>query len=311
MVHQENLTLWYTESASPYDNRSVSVRSCLFMGRTAFQNVTILDTHDYGKMLIIDDQPQSAEEDEYIYHEALVHPAMMTHPDPRRVLIIGGGEGATLREVLRYRAVEQAVLVDIDRELVELCKKWLPEWHQGSFYNPRAELVFADGKAYMEHTETRFDVIVLDGCDAMEDSPALSLYSEEFYRQTRARLAPGGILVVQGMEVCALDYHDYKGHLELREMLQRLFPIVRSYMTFVPSFWTEWGFVTASDSLDPTTLSRNVLTTRLSERGLAPAKDLGATLDFYDADAHVRMLTLPKNVKAALARLLPIEETPA
>ena len=74
MVHQENLTLWYTESASPYDRRSVSVRACLFMGRTAFQNVTILDTHDYGKMLIIDDQPQSAEEDEYIYHEALVHP---------------------------------------------------------------------------------------------------------------------------------------------------------------------------------------------------------------------------------------------
>ena len=112
------------------------------------------------------------------------------------------------------------------------------------------------------------------------------------------------------MEVCALDYDDYKGHLELREMLQRLFPIVRSYMTFVPSFWTEWGFVTASDSLDPTTLSRDVLTTRLRERGLTPTQDLGATLDFYDPDAHVRMFTLPKNVKAALARLLPIEDTP-
>lgn len=311
MVQHDNMTLWFTEDASPYDSRSVSVRSCLFTGRTAFQEVLILDTHDYGKMLVIDGQPQSAEEDEYIYHEALVHPAMMTHPEPRRVLIIGGGEGATLREVLRYGSVEQAVLVDIDRELVELCQKLLPEWHQGSFYDPRVELIFTDGKAYMEHTDTLFDVIVLDGCDAMDDSPALSLYSEEFYRQTRARLAPGGVLAVQGMEVCALDYHDYKGHLELREMLQRFFPIVRSYTTFVPSFWTEWGFVIASDSLDPTTISRDVLADRLQERGPARAKDLGAALGFYDPDAHVRMFTLPKDVKAALARLLPIEDTSA
>jgi spermidine synthase len=310
MAHQENLTLWFTEEASPYDTRSVSVKSCLFTGRTAFQEVTILDTHDYGKMLIIDGQTQSAEEDEYIYHEALVHPAMMTHPDPRRVLIIGAGEGATLREVLRYGSVEQAVLVDIDRELVELCKKFLPEWHQGSFDNPRVELIFDDGKAYMEHTETLFDVIVLDGCDAMDDSPALSLYSEEFYRQTRARLAPGGVLAVQGMEVCSLDYHDYKGHLAVREMLQRLFPVVRSYTTFVPSFWTEWGFVIASDSLDPTTISHDILASRLRQRGPAPARDLGAALGFYDSDAHVRMFTLSKDCKAALAGLLPIEETP-
>ena len=284
-------------------------RQRLFTGRTAYQEVTILDTHDYGKMLILDGQPQSAEEDESIYHEALVHPAMMTHPHPRRVLIIGGGEGATLREVLRYGSVEQAVLVDIDRELIELCQKFLPEWHQGAFYDPRVELIFADGKAYMERTETLFDVIVLDGCDAMDNSPVLSLYTAEFYRQTRTRLAPGGVLVVQGMEVCALDYDNYKDHLELREKLQQLFPIVRSYLTFVPSFWTEWGFIIASDSLDPTTISRDVLAAHLQERGPAHAKDLGAVLDFYDPDAHVRMFTLPKNIKAALARLLPIEDT--
>jgi spermidine synthase len=311
MVHEEDLTLWFTEEASPYDTRSVSVKSCLFKGHTGFQEVVILDTHDYGKMLIIDGQTQSAEEDEYIYHEALVHPAMMTHADPRRVLIIGGGEGATLREVLRYGSVEQAVLVDIDRKLVKLCKKFLPEWHQGSFDNPRVELVFGDGKAYMEHTRTLFDVIVLDGCDIMDDSPALSLYSEEFYRQTRARLAPGGVLAVQGMEVCALDYQDYKGHLAAREMLQRVFPVVRSYTTFVPSFWTEWGFLMASDTLDPTTIPRDTLATRLRQRGLPPAFDLGAALSFYDPDAHVRMFTLSKDCKAALDRLLPIDDVPA
>src|SRR5919197_6094176 len=210
MVPQENLTLWYTESASPYDNRSVSVRSCLFMGRTAFQNVTILDTHDYGKMLIIDDQPQSAEEDEYIYHEALVHPAMLLHADPRRVLIIGGGEGATLREVLQYASVERVVMVDIDQALVELCQKFLPEWHQGAFWDPRVELVFTGGEDYVDGTNLTFDVILIDGCDALEGGPAMSLYSERFYRRTRERLTPGGLLAIQAMEVSVLDYHDYK-----------------------------------------------------------------------------------------------------
>jgi spermidine synthase len=311
MAHKEYLTLWFTEEASPHDTRSVSVKSCLFKGHTAFQDVSILDTHDYGKMLIIDGQTQSAQQDEYVYHEALVHPAMMTHADPRRVLIIGGGEGATLREVLRYGSVEQVVLVDIDRELIELCKRFLPEWHQGSFDNPRVELVFGDGKAYMEHAGTLFDVIVLDGCDVMDDSPAVSLYSEEFYRQTRARLAPGGVLAVQGMEVCSQDYQDYKGHLAVRERLQRMFPVVRSYTTFVPSFWTDWGFLIASDTLDPATISPDLLATRLRQRGLPPAFDLGAALSFYDPDAHVRMFTLSKDCKAALDRLLPIDDVPA
>lgn len=311
MVHKDQPPIWYTEYASPYDAHTMSMKSCLFSGRTAFQDITIIDTHDYGKMLIIDGQPQSAEEDEAMYHEALVHPAMMTHPDPRRVLIIGGGEGATLREVLRYASIEQAVLVDIDRELVELCKKFLPEWHQGSFYDPRVELLFADGRAYVEQTALRFDVIILDGCDAMDDSPAMSLYTEEFYRQVQSKLAPGGMLVVQGMELCTLDYDEYKGHLEIRETLQRLFPIVRTYLTFVPSFWTEWGFLIASESLDPVTMSAEVLARRLRERGKAPAQDLGSRLEFYDQDAHVRMFALPKNVKAALARQLPVEVTSA
>jgi spermidine synthase len=146
---QDPSVFWYRETGTPYEFHSFAARSFLFTGRTAFQEVAILDTQEYGKMLVIDGRTQSAEEDEYIYHEALVHPAMLTHPEPRQVLIIGGGEGASLREVLRYRSVERVVMVDIDRELVELCQKWLPEWHQGAFQDPRVELVFADGKDYI------------------------------------------------------------------------------------------------------------------------------------------------------------------
>ena len=139
----------------------------------------------------------------------------------------------------------------------------------------------------------------------------MGLYSERFYRRTRERLAPGGLLAIQAMEVSVLDYHDYKDHLAVRDTLLQIFPVVRSYTTFVPSFWTEWGFVIASVGPDPVALSRDLLAERLRERGPSNAKDLGAALDFYDPDAHVRMFTLSKDVKRAFAHLLPIEEAPA
>lgn len=299
--------LWYAETW-PHEFHNFSVKACLYAGRTAFQEVAILDTHDYGKMLVIDGDTQSAEDDEYIYHEALVHPALLTHPDPRSVLIVGGGEGATLREILRYRSMERVVMVDIDRELVELCQKLLPEWHQGAFQDPRVELAFADGKEYVEQTRSLFDVILIDVCDALEDGPALSLYTEEFYRRTRERLAPGGLLVVQAMELSGLDYKD---HLAVRDTLLRVFPVVRSYTTFVPSFWSEWGFLIASDGPDPASVSRPLLAERLGSRGPAGAEDLGRALEFYDPDAHVRMFTLSKDVKAALAHMLPPEDASA
>lgn len=293
---QRGSFLWYTETW-PHEFHNFAVKACLYVGRTAFQEVAILDTHDYGKMLVIDGDTQSAEDDEYIYHEALVHPALLTHQDPRSVLIVGGGEGATLREILRYRSVERVVMVDIDRELVELCQKLLPEWHQGAFQDPRVELVFADGKEFVEQTHSLFDVILIDVCDALKDGPALSLYTEEFYRRTRERLAPGGLLVVQAMELSGLDYED---HRAVRNALLGVFPVVRSYATFVPSFWSDWGFLIASEGPDPAGVSPQLLAERLASRGPAGAEDLGLALQFYDPETHFRMFTLTKDVKAAL-----------
>ncbi len=304
---QDPPLFWYRETGTPYEVHSFAVRSFLFTGQTAFQGVAILDTQEYGKMLVIDGRTQSAEEDEYIYHEALVHPAMLTHPDPRRVLILGGGEGATLREVLRYRSVERVVMVDIDQELVELCQKWLPEWHQGAFQDPRVELVFADGKDYVEHAPTDFDVVIIDICDALEEGPALALYTESFYRDVQRRLTSGGLLVVQAMELSGLDYAD---HLKVRDTLLRVFPVVRSYATFIPSFWADWGFLIASDGLDPALLQPDLLMDRLSTRGPAGAEDLAPLLDFYDPDAHVRMFALAKDVKARLNHQIPAEAPP-
>lgn len=301
-MSQEPSVFWYTETGTPFEHHSFCVKTPLFMGRTAFQNVAILDTYEYGKMLVIDGKTQSAEDDEYVYHEALVHPALVTHPDPRAVLIIGGGEGATLREVLRYRSVERVVMVDIDRELVALCQKLLPEWHQGAFEDARVELIYADGKDYVERSGANFDVIIIDVCDALEEGPALVLYTEDFYRRVRERLAPGGLLVVQAMELSGIDYKD---HVQVRDTLQKVFAVVRSYATFIPSFWAQWGFVIASDGLDPVAAPRDLLAARIQSRGAMGAEDLGAVLHFYDAETHLGLFVLSRDVRAALEHRLP------
>ncbi len=163
--------LSYTEIGTPHETHQFAVKNVLFAGRTQFQDVCILDTHEYGKMLIIDGRTQSAEDDEHIYHESLVHPALTAFPAPRRVLVIGGGEGATVREILHHPTIERVVMVDIDHELVEQCVKHMPEWHQGAFEDARLELVFADGEDFVRRTTEKFDVVIVDVCDALEDGP--------------------------------------------------------------------------------------------------------------------------------------------
>lgn len=155
-------------------------------GRTGFQAFEIFENRLWGRMLILDGRLQAAELDEFIYHEALVQPAMLTHPDPQRVLVLGGGAGATLREVLRHPGVTQAVMVEIDAELVGLCKEWLPAFHAGSFDDPRTELVFADGRDWLAaQPDGSLDVIILDLPEPLENGPALKLFTLEMYEPAR------------------------------------------------------------------------------------------------------------------------------
>jgi spermidine synthase len=290
MMPNETL-LTYTEIGTPYETHDFAVKEVLLSKQTAFQHVRILDTYEYGKMLVIDGRTQSAKDDEHIYHECLVHPSLAAHPDPRRVLIIGGGEGATLREVLRHPTIERVVMVDIDREVVEQCQKWLPEWHAGAFDDPRVELVFADGKEFVSQTIERFDVVIVDVCDVLEDGPALALYTERFYGDVKARLSDHGILVVQAMELSELDHTD---HVTVYQTLSRVFRYVDSYATFVPSFWAMWGFIVASDVTQPSSASAEAVDATLESRGVA------AHLRHYDGETHRHVFTLPKAVRAIL-----------
>jgi len=279
--------LHFIEHITPEESLLRRVGRVIAQGKTPYQSYLLYESEGFGKVLMLDAEVQSTEKDEYIYHEALVHPAMLAHPEPREVLVVGGGEGATLREVLRHPSVTRAVMVDIDEELVRVARELMPEWHQGAFDDPRVELVFADARGWLSESERRFDVIVLDLTDPVgEENPAKMLYTREFYELIHSRLAPGGVVVTQaGM----LMLDRYQVHTVLHRTLREVFPYVRSYRDWIPSFFLTYGFIVAAEGFDPATYSPGVLKARILERGLE--------LRHLDADYIEAMFVLPKDMR--------------
>jgi spermidine synthase len=267
-----------------------SIKERIYSGRTKFQSVEIINTGSFGVCLVLDGKIQSSEADEFIYHEALVHPAMLTHPRPERVCIAGGGEGATLREVLAHKTVRKAVMVDIDEEVVSLCRRFLPSWHQKAFDDPRAELHFANARKYLEESSDKFDVIIIDLADPLEQGPARLLYTREFYQIVKQRLGQAGIMSVQAEPS---EWANLDNFTAIVNTLGNVFSIARPYQVHMPSFFGLWGFVTASQSLDPCELTPEEIEARISTR-------ISKKLKSYDGLTHQAMFTIPKHIRRKL-----------
>lgn len=234
---------WVVDGDTASDVQLLRVKRTLVSRRTRYQQLEIVDTEAYGRTLLLDGQVQSSERDEFLYHEALVHPALLLHASPHRVLILGGGEGATLREVLAHRSVREAHMVDIDREVVAACREHLPMFSRGSFEDPRTRLVFDDARAELERSEQSFDVIVQDVTDPAEAGPAAALFEPSFFELVQRRLAPGGLFVVQ----CGSASVTQLGVLAATlEKLRSVFGGVAPYLTTVPSFAAPWSFALAA-----------------------------------------------------------------
>jgi len=205
--------------------------------------------------------------------------------------VAGGGEGAVLREIFRHPAVEQAVMVDIDREVVALCRAHLSDWHQGSFDDPRLELVIADARGYLAETPRRFDVMIMDLCDPCEGGPARNLFTRQFYEIVRARLAPGGLAVLQAGDV---GVSMSESHAVIFNTVGQVFAQPRSYRAFIPSYCTEWGFVMAARDAALGACPPDLISRRIAERRLH--------LRFYDAETHAAMFALSKDFRCRRAR---------
>jgi spermidine synthase len=261
----------------------IKVKAVHIVKRSKYQTIIIADTEDYDRALILDDYIQSSYQDEHYYHESLVHPAMVTHPAPRDVLILGGGEGATLREVLKHRTVQRAVMVDIDGDVVELSRRYLPEMHQGSFDDPRARVVIEDGFVYVENAlkaGDKYDVVIMDLTDPYTDL-AKQLYAPEFFQKIRQILKDDGVVVTQaGNSFFFPDAYDM-----VLNGVKSVFPIVAEYEVWVPSFGYAVNFILGSLRYDPAALTAEEVDKRLKERGVSTA--------FYSGRTHIGLMNLP------------------
>ena len=282
---------WFYDRVSRNLIQLHSIEEALYTGQTKFQSAEIIRSGSFGKCLVLDGKIQSSEADEFIYHEALVQPSMLIHPRPETVFIAGGGEGATLREVLSHNTVKRAVMVDIDEEVVALCQKFLPNYSRGSFEDKRTELLHVDARDYLAKSGELFDIIIIDLPDPIEEGPAYLLYTKEFYQLVRDKLTANGIISVQSGSAALTELLNFTA---VNNTLKSVFPIVCPYQVDVPCFGGPWGFCFASQNLDPLQLSPAEVDERISARSLT-------NLKFYDGLTHQGIFSLPKHLREELS----------
>ena len=283
---------WHYELITPDLYQTERIDRVYFSGRTPYQEVLVQDGAAFGRSLVLDGKTQSTEVDEFVYHEGLVHPAMISHPSPGSVFVAGGGEGATIREALKHVTVESVVMVDIDSKVVDLCREYLPNHHQGSFDDPRVKLVHADALAYLESTSERFDVVVIDVPDPLESGPAYLLFTQEFYRLVRDRLRPGGVMVSQSGPTGPSFYEQCFS--AVANTVASVFPVVTLSETFVPSFGSTWGFVIGSLGEDPGELTPDEVDARIDAR-------ITGQLRYFDGTTLRGMVSVPKYLRESVA----------
>lgn len=282
---------WFLEATTPAEGHMHAIVRSVIDVRTRFQHAQIIETPSCGKCLVLDGRMQSTQLDDFIYHEALVHPGLLAvDRPPESALVIGGGEGATLREILKYPSIRRAVMVDIDDEVVALCREHLPEMHRGAFDDPRTEVRHEDARAYLERSREGFDLIVSDLPEPLEAGPACLLYTREFYQTVHDRLTPSGTLTMQaGMtKACELGFFT-----TIHRTLRDVFPVVAGYQAFVSCFGTPWGFIVASRKTDPRSQDAATVDRLIAER-------VRGTLEYWDGETHRHAFALPRHIRRAL-----------
>ena len=236
---------WFVEFFTPGELHAHRALKVIETSSTAFQEAALIKTHTFGKVLVIDGETQSSQYDEAFYHESLVCPALLAHPAPKNALILGGGEGATAREILNDRGIARVVMADLDYNILRFAEKHLGTWHRGAFADPRLRLLAQDARKCVENTSLKFDLVYSDLPSPIEGGPAFALYTLEFYRRLKGVMAPGGIFTVQSGPGTPLQFDL---HPAIYNTLRKVFRFVGSYTAFIPSYDMPWTFLYCTDS---------------------------------------------------------------
>ena len=267
---------------------TIGVNRMLFSETSAYQKVDIYETDTWGNLMTIDGMVMLSEKDEFVYHEMLIHPALIAHPNPKKVLIIGGGDGGSAREVLKHPTVESVDMLEIDETVVRASKLYLPG--VGDFDNPKLKVWYEDGIAFVKKTKATYDVIIIDGSDPV--GPAQGLFQKAFYQSCYEALKDDGILTAQTESPWVPSYHD-----SMRSVfyaLNDLFAVSKMYLAFIPLYPAGmWSMAFASKGVDP-------LSPLLAEKVSQAESTYLKGLKYYNSAVHYGAFALPNFVSSII-----------
>jgi spermidine synthase len=252
--------------------------------QSRYQRIEVYDTPQFGRLFRLDGRLMTSEGEEFFYHECMTHPAMLTHPNPQSVLVIGGGDGGSSEELFKHPSVRRIVMAELDEAVIDISKRYLGAIHRGAFDDPRLTVRIGDGFEFVRSTPERFDLIVLDLTDP--DTPAFHLYSEQFFRMCRAILNPGGLLTLH----LGSPVYQPSTVRKNSENLRKVFPQVHPMSLFIPLYGSLWCLAVASDSANPRAVGSDLIALRMRERGLTD-------LQYYNAELHGALFVLPNFVR--------------
>lgn len=275
------MELWYTEKQTPNLAYSCKINKTLHTEKTEFQDLAVIDTLQFGKMLVLDGMVMTTEVDEFVYHEMITHVALNTHPNPKKVLVVGGGDGGAIREIIKHDSVEEAVLAEIDRRVVEVSREYLPTI-AGALTNPRVTLAIGDGVEHVRQSKNTYDVILIDSTEPI--GPAVGLFSRDFYQDVHNALTPEGIMVAQSespfvnQDVIRMIHSNLKG----------IYPVKHLYTASIPTYPSGlWSFTIASKKWDPLKVD--------------PGKIKDLETKYYSAGVHYGAFSVPRFVEGLVS----------
>ncbi|MDY3982756.1 MAG: polyamine aminopropyltransferase [Veillonellaceae bacterium] len=273
------MTKWITEKQSPHLKLSAEVDQIYFDGQSDFQHIEVAHSLEYGNMLSLDGVFQTSEKDEFVYHEMIAHVPLFLHPNPKNVLIIGGGDGGVARECVRHACVDKVTMVEIDGKVVELAKKYLPSIANAMIcQDPKLTVKIGDGIGYMAQAEDEYDVIIVDCSDPI--GPGKGLFTKEFYANTFKALKKDGLFVQQTES----PFMHRQLVADVNKYIRAAFPITRLYTAYIPLYPTGMHcFTIGSKTIEPLTWQ--------------PNRTQDFATKYYNTDMHKAAFALPNFVK--------------
>lgn len=276
------MSIWYTEKHTPHSGITMEVMKSIYHGESEYQTLDILDTFEFGRMLLLDGVVMLTERDEFVYHEMLAHVPLNTHPSPEKVLVVGGGDGGTVREALKHPQVGEVTLVEIDRMVVEAALEHLPFISKG-LRDPRTKIVYGDGVRFISDTPPgSYDVILVDSTDPV--GPAEALFTEDFFRNCAAALGPDGVFVTQSES----PFYHMPFMVDIYRKMSGIYPQVGFYFAAVPTYPSgNWSFLMGS---------------RAGNTSLPECRDhVDLPTKYYDRQIHLASFAVPRFLAEALA----------